>query len=63
MSLSQIHDNIVIAWRDGKEQTLYNIIDLKIDGTLTIRTSIMETTFDPHGSEESLRKFLQIYVK
>jgi hypothetical protein len=63
MSLAQIHDNIVLSWRDGKEKTLYDIIDLKIDGTLTIRTSIMETTFDPHGSEESLRNFLAIYVK
>ena len=62
-SKGEIHNNIVNAWRTGKEETLYKIIDVKTNGTVTIRGSIMETTFDPHGSEERLRKFLATYVR
>ena len=63
VSIAEIHNNIVASWRAGQEETLYKIIDVKTDGTVTIRGSIMETTFDPHGSEERLRKFLATYVR
>ena len=63
MSVKDIHEKIVDVWSTGSEQTLYNIIDVKTDGTVTIRKGLMETTFDPHGSEESLRKFLISYVR
>lgn len=56
-------ENIVEAWQTGMDQTLYDIIDLKSDGTITIRKPIMETTYDPHGSELSLRKFLLSYIQ
>ncbi len=55
-------DTIVEAWRTGMDQTIYGIIDLTSDGTITIRKPIMETTYDPHGSELSLRKFLLSYI-
>ena len=57
-----IIENIVKAWRTGMDQTLYGIIDITSDGTITIRKPIMETTYDPHGSELSLRKFLLSYI-
>ena len=62
-SKAEIHNIIVNAWRSGKEQTLYKRIDVKTNGTVTIRGSIMESTFDPHGSEERLREFLATYVR
>ena len=61
-TITEVHDNIVKAWRAGEEQTLYNIIDVNKNGTITKRMSIMETTFDPHGSEERLRSFLAVYA-
>ena len=63
VSIAEIHNNIVASWRTGEEETLYKIIDVKTNGTVTIRGSIMETTFDPHGSEERLREFLATYVR
>ena len=63
VSIAEIHNNIVASWRAGEEETLYTIIDVKTNGTVTIRGSIMETTFDPHGSEERLRKFLARYLR
>ncbi len=57
-----IIENIVKAWRTGMDQTLYGIIDLTSYGTITIRKPIMETTYNPHGSELSLRKFLLSYI-
>jgi hypothetical protein len=63
VSTPQIHDNIVAAWRAGEEKTLYNFIVVKCDGTVTLLNRIMETTFNPYGSEESLRDFLSMYVR
>lgn len=57
-----IIENIVKAWRTGMDQTIYGIIDITSYGTITIRKPIMETTYDPHGSELSLRKFLLSYI-
>ena len=51
VSVHEIYDNIVNAWRRGEEKTLYEMHRL------------METTFNPNGSEESLRKFLTMYVR
>ena len=57
-----IIENIVKAWHTGMDQTLYDIIDLTSYGTITIRKPIMETTYNPHGSELNLRKFLLSYI-
>ena len=57
-----IHDTVVHAWQSGQDQTLYRIIDVNSNGTVTVRKTIMETTFDPRGSEQRLREFLAIYV-
>lgn len=62
MSVTEIHNEIVDYWRNGKEVTLYNIIHIA-NGIVTISNTIMESTFDPKGSEESLRKFLMSYVR
>lgn len=56
-------ENIVEAWRTGMDQTLYGIIDITSYGTITIRKPIMETTYDPHGSEICLRKFILSYIQ
>lgn len=61
-SIDEIHNKIVYSWRNGNEETLYNIIDIT-DGKVTVRNSIIETTCDPNGSEDSLRKFLKLYVR
>ena len=63
VSVHEIHDNIVNAWRTGEEKTLYEMIVINPSGTVTIMHQIMETTFNPNGSEESLRKFLTMYVR
>ena len=63
VSVHEIHDNIVNAWRTGEEKTLYEMIVINPDRTVTIMHQIMETTFNPNGSEESLRKFLTMYVR
>ena len=63
VSVHEIHDNIVNAWRTGEEKTLYEMIVIDPDRTVTIMHQIMETTFNPNGSEESLRKFLTMYVR
>ena len=62
-TISSIHDTVVHAWRSGQVQTLYRTINVNPGGTVTVRRRIMETTFDPHGSEESLRRFLTTYIK
>ena len=63
VSVHEIYDNIVSAWRIGGKKTLYEMIVINPSGTVTIMHQIMETTFDPNGSEESLRKFLTMYVR
>ena len=63
VSVHEIHENIVSAWRIREEKTLYEMIVINPSGTVTIMHQIMETTFDPNGSEESLRKFLTMYVR
>ena len=63
VSAHEIHENIVNAWRTGEEKTLYEMIVINPGGTVTIMGQIMETTFNPNGSEESLRKFLTMYVR
>lgn len=63
VSVHEIYDNIVNAWRTGEEKTLYEMIVINPDRTVTIMHQIMETTFNPNGSEESLRKFLKMYVR
>ncbi len=63
ISTPQIHDNIVNTWRAGQEKTLYNVIVVKCDGKVTLLSAPFETTFDPNGSEESLRNFLSMYVR
>ncbi len=63
VSVHEIYDNIVNAWRTGEEKTLYEMIVINPDRTVTIMHQIMETTFNPNGSEESLRKFLTMYVR
>lgn len=63
VSVHEIYDNIVSAWRTGEEKTLYEMIVINPDRTVTIMHQIMETTFNPNGSEESLRKFLTMYVR
>ena len=63
VSVHEIHENIVSAWRIREEKTLYEMIVINPGGTVTIMHKIMETTFDPNGSEESLRKFLTMYVR
>ena len=63
VSVHEIYDNIVNAWRTGEEKTLYEMIVINPDKTVTIMHQIMETTFNPNGSEESLRKFLTMYVR
>ena len=63
VSTPQIHENIVAAWRAGEEKTICNAILIKCDGTVTLINRIMVTTFNPYGSEESLRDFLSMYVR
>ena len=63
VSVHEIHENIVNAWRTGEEKTLYEMIVINPDGTVTIKHRLMETNFNPNGSEESLRKFLEMYVR
>ena len=63
VSVHEIYDNIVNAWRTGEEKTLYEMIVINPDGTVTIKHRLMETNFNPNGSEESLRKFLEMYVR
>ena len=62
VSVHEIHDNIVNAWRTGEEKTLYEMIVINPDRTVTIMHQLMETTFNPNGSEESLRKFLLLSI-
>ena len=62
MSVTEIHNEIVDYWCNGKVVTLYNKIHIA-NGKVTISNTIMESTFDPNGSEESLRKFLMSYVR
>ena len=63
VSVHEIYDNIVNAWRTGEEKTLYEMIVINPDGTVTIKHRLMETNFNPNGSEDSLRKFLTMYVR
>ncbi len=63
ISTPQIHDDIVNTWLAGGEKTLYNVILVKADGTVTLLPPSMEPTFNPYGSEESLRRFLTSYVR
>ena len=63
VSVHEIYDNVVDTWRTGEEKTLYEMIVINPDRTVTIKHQIMETNFNPHGSEESLRKFLTMYVR
>ena len=57
----EAHNRIVREWNTGKEMTVYNVVDVNKDGTVTIQVDIISRTFNPNGSEESPRKFLQIY--
>ena len=63
ISTPQIYDNIVNTWRAGEEKSLYNVILVKADGTVTLLPPSMEPTFNPYGSEDSLRDFLSTYVR
>ena len=63
VSVHEIYDNVVDTWRTGEEKTLYEMIVINPDRTVTIKHQIMETNFNPNGSEESLRKFLTMYVR
>jgi hypothetical protein len=62
MSVTEIHNEIVDYWRNGIEVTLYKKIHIA-NGIVTISNTIMDLTFNPDGSEESLRKFLMLYVR
>ncbi len=63
VSVHEIYDHVVDTWRTGEEKTLYEMIVINPDRTVTIKHQIMETNFNPNGSEESLRKFLTMYVR
>lgn len=66
----EIHENILAAWRAHEEKTLYRTVKFRSqeivvnsDGKVTVINDLMESTYDPHGSEESLCKFLSMYVR
>lgn len=66
----EIHENILAAWRAHEEKTLYRTVKfgsqqivVNSDGKVTVINELMESTYDPHGSEESLCKFLSMYVR
>ena len=62
-SITELHNIIVNAWLAKEETTICRVIHVNTNGTVTICTSLAETTFNPNGSEASLRRFLESYVK
>jgi hypothetical protein len=63
VSTAKIHDNIVASWRTGEEKTLYKIIVVKANGTVSLLNRTSEPPFDPQGNEENLRDFLFMFVR
>ena len=66
----EIHENILAAWRAHEQKILYRTVKFRSqeivvnsDGKVTVINDLMESTYDPHGSEESLCKFLSMYVR
>tara|TARA_B100001063_G_C16602094_1_gene471277 strand:+ start:170 stop:475 length:306 start_codon:yes stop_codon:yes gene_type:complete len=66
----EIHENILSAWRAHEQKILYRTVKfgsqkivVNSDGNVTVINHLMESTYDPHGSEEGLCKFLSMYVR